>query len=181
MTKAERTGDEIARQEVVEAVRDIVSGAAAASVSRLLDDSATITPQDRANLREVVAEWWSVSETATDYIHTSVDGCSDVIYTASAWEVCASDAGADGALCELMGADGMAEILRERGLPGLVSVAAYAVILEHALAILSEIGDHIENESECPTCEGMGVVEGVGKRWEADGTQIKWRDCPLCS
>jgi hypothetical protein len=180
MTKAERTGDEIARDQIVEAVRGEISKEAADSVARLLDDAQSLTLQDRANLRDVVADWWSVSEMAGEYIHQSVDGCADVIYTGNAWEVCAGDCETEEALAEL-GDDIMVETLRERGMAGLVSLGAYAVILHHALAILSEIGDHIENESECPTCEGMGFVEGVGKRWEADGETVKMRECVDCA
>ncbi len=85
------------------------------------------------------ADEWDLRETADDRLHEIVDGCHEVIYTASAWEIVAADAGG---VCEdaadEMGVD-VAATVAERGLSGLMCLLAYCGIHRTACEYLTDM------------------------------------------
>lgn len=78
-------------------------------------------------------------ETADEFLHQTVDGCCEVIYTASAWEIVAADAGG---VCEdaadEFGVDIAGTVARD-GLSGLMSLLAYCGIRSVAQEYMREM------------------------------------------
>ena len=101
----------------------------------------------RMALAEACEEWprgsdadeWDLRESAETFLHETVDGCHEVIYTHAAWELVAGDMGG---VCEdaadEMGVD-LAATVAERGLSGLVSLLAYCGIHRTACEYLTDL------------------------------------------
>jgi hypothetical protein len=141
--KAERLGEEIARDVLADAVRDHLDEVAAVVVARVADVEYPYTDEDREQMRRICDDWWAISETAGEWLHERVDGCADVIYTGRAADVVVENIGeAEEALEEYGHEWGDSMTLGQA-----MSVAAFALIHREASHTLALLGEEIENEA----------------------------------